>query len=77
MTLSELSIEYRRSADMLRGRIAELERERTGDPSETEKFRLGERIRNLRAMCYDASCAAVALEQYYDRRCPRHKYFSI
>ncbi len=76
MTLAELSKEYRKSALMLRRRIDELEEQRR-HAGDTEAFRLGERISALRTMSYEAACAASALENYYDRRSPRHKYFSI
>ena len=57
--------------------IAELERECSSGVTQTEKYKLCERIRALRTMSSEAISCANALENYYDRRCPRHRQFTI
>ena len=79
MTLSELAIEYRESAALLRRRIGELREllKTNGRLTETEKRRLRARIDTLASMYRDVSETAVNLERYYDRRYRRSARFTV
>ena len=71
MTLYELSLEYEQAADLLRGRISELERamKETGD--ELSRTRLDRRLRPLRSMYRDTRAVARYLNGYYRKFTPR------
>ena len=79
MTLSELAIEYRESAALLRRRIGELREllKTNGRLTETEKRRLRARIDTLASMYRDVSETAVNLERYYDWRYKRSARFTV
>ena len=70
MTLHELALEYEQTAAALRGRIAELERERRG-AGEARRLQLDGRIRPLRTMYRDVRAVARHLEHYYDKHTPK------
>lgn len=68
MTLMELSVTYRTSAEMLRKRMGELreERKRRTDPEAIR--RLNQRIVELEPLLREARELAVVTARYYDRR---------
>ena len=70
MTLHELALEYEQTAAALRGRIAELERERR-EAGEARRLQLDGRIRPLRTMYRDVRAVARHLGHYYDKYVPR------
>lgn len=65
----QLAEEYWQSADLLRGRITELERAQQESGDEEERTRLDRRLRSLRAMYRDTRAVARTLERY----APRHE----
>lgn len=66
MMLKELSKEYRKSAELLRQRIAVLgKEEKYGGLCEMELLRLRIRLETLRTMYYDTLRTAKYLEEYY------------
>ena len=67
MTLLELSVEYRASADALRERALELEHRLREDWDPADRVLLEDRIRLLRAMWRETRELAVLCERYYDR----------
>jgi hypothetical protein len=72
MKISEMAVEYRENARLLRERISELSALlEKGKLCETENFRLRQRIATLLSMWRETSATAVFLERYYDRGC-RH-----
>ena len=71
MTLYELALEYDRTADLLRGRISELEREMRDAGDELSKARLDRRLRPLRSMYRDTRAVARYLNDYYRKFTPR------
>ena len=66
--MEQLAREYVRSAELLRGRIAELEHAllESGDPE--AQARLDRRLRPLRAMYRDTREVARTLERYAPRQ---------
>lgn len=77
MTLQEMSVEYRAQAQVLRGRIKELEaaRQKTEDPVEREK--LWVRIWALDALWRETRDQAVLLERYYERGYRRNARYTL
>ncbi len=77
MTLEELSVEYRRQAELLRNRIQELEgmRQQTTDSRRTEELR--ERIRILTELWREARDLAVLTERYYERGYRRNARYTL
>jgi len=69
MTLKELAADYRKSAALLKERIAELRAqiEDGKDLCEMDKFRLRGRIDTLTAMYHETSLTAYTLERYYEK----------
>ena len=68
MTMTELAVQYRASADLLAGRIRELTEElKSGGLCEMEKYRLRGRIGLLTNMCRQTHATARRLEHYYDK----------
>lgn len=67
MTLSELSVEYRSHAAVLKTRINELEQQLRRSRSKPERLALERRIRLLSGMYRDAKELAALTEHYYDR----------
>ena len=70
MTLYELSQEYQQTAEMLRTRIAELERACREEADICRRVQLDRRIRPLRSMYRDTRTMARYLERYYQRKYP-------
>lgn len=70
MTIYELAMEYGHTADLLRGRIRQLEQERGQTQDEQTQLQLDGRIRPLRAMYRESRCVARHLERYYARTAP-------
>lgn len=70
MTLYELSQEYQQTADMLRARIAELERACREEADSRRRVQLDRRIRPLRSMYRDTRTTARYLKGYYQRKSP-------
>lgn len=78
MMMIELAKEYRQSALLLKGRIAELkEKLATKNMCEMDKFRLRGRIDTLSKMEREMNEIAVVLERYYDRRYKRNGRYSV
>ena len=71
MTLYELALEYEQSADLLRGRISELERAMREAGDELSRARLDRRLRPLRSMYRDTRAVARYLNGYYRKFTPR------
>lgn len=70
MTLAEMAVGYRHSAQLLRDRIRELKAaERTAQAEEISK--LEQRVKDLTTLYRETRETAWLLEHYYDRR-PRH-----
>ena len=68
MTMTELAVQYRESAELLAGRILELRSElKEGGLCEMEKYRLRGRIGMLTNMCRQTRATARMLEHYYDK----------
>lgn len=67
MKISELAEEYGESVDALRGRIRQLEQEKSMTEDEDARFRLDGRLRPLRAMYRETRSVARHLERYYAR----------
>ena len=77
MTLQEMSVEYRAQAQVLRGRIKELEAARRAarDPVEQEKLQV--RIWALDTLWREARDQAVLLERYYERGYRRNGKYTL
>lgn len=75
MTMIELAVSYRASADALRHRIQYVQElpERT----EAETVAKTERLRLLEAMRRDVRDMAVICERYYDPRFHKNERYSI
>ena len=71
MTLYELSLEYERTAAMLRQRISELERALKQADDEQRRAQLDRRLRPLRSMYRDTRAVARYLSGYYRKFTPR------
>ena len=71
MTLYELSLEYERTAAMLRERISELERAQKESGDELRRAQLDRRLRPLRSMYRDVRAVARHLDGYYQKFTPR------
>lgn len=67
MKICELAEEYEEAADVLRGRIRQLEQERGMTEDEEHRFQLDGRLRPLRAMYRETRSVARHLERYYAR----------
>lgn len=65
MTLTELAVSYRNTADILRHRIQLVEE--LPARTEAEAIAKAERLRLLEAMRRDARDVAVICERYYDK----------
>lgn len=68
MTIPQLAEEYSRSAELVRRRIAELERAVEETEDEELRFRLDSRIRPLRTIYRQTRETARYLGSYYHRR---------
>ena len=67
MKLHELSMEYRESGEMIKGRLGELETLLQGEPlTRTEELQLRRRINMLTSMARDAIMTSRLLLHYYD-----------
>ena len=73
MTLDLLAQEYRTSAALLAGRLAELRRMQHTAPAgiggAMQRYRLCRRIELLSSMLRETQATARYLEQYYERTC--------
>ena len=67
MTLQELSVQYRESAETLRQRVRLLERRRTAETNAHNRRVLEDRIRRLETIWRENRDLAVVCEHYYDR----------
>lgn len=77
MTLLELSVEYRRQAEVLRGRIRELGQVREQLREAEEKETMGYRIRILQELWREARDLAVLTERYYERGYRRNGKYTL
>ncbi len=73
MRIYELAEEYDDAADVLRGRIRQLEEERGQTEDEARQFQLDVRLRPLRAMYRETRSVARHLERYYARFDPERR----
>jgi transposase-like protein len=67
MNIYELAMEYGHTAELLRGRIRQLEQEKKLTEDEQETLQLDGRIRPLRVMYRETRSVARHLESYYAR----------
>ena len=66
MTLSEMAVEYRKSAELLRTGLKKLKLQlETENLCEMDRLRLRRRILRLEAMLRDTAATAYYLENYY------------
>ena len=66
MTLSEMAVEYRKSAALCRDRLAKLNHDlRYGKMCEMDRLRLRRKALQLEAMLRDTAATAKYLENYY------------
>ncbi len=77
MTLLELSIEYRRQADILKGRIKELDALLRRTKHQDERDRLCDRIRDLSILYREARALAVLTARYYERGYHRDERYTL
>ena len=78
MKMQELAVEYRESAALIRGRIAELrDTLQAGGLCEMEKLRLRIRIETLSSIFREVSETAVFMEKYYDRRYRKNGRYTV
>ena len=73
MNIYELAMEYGHTADLLRGRIRQLEQEKKLTDDEQLQLQLDGRIRPLRAMYRETRDVARHLEGYYARTDPEKR----
>lgn len=76
MTLTEMAVEYREHARLLRERIKALESEKK-EMEEGPRLALEGRIRMLETMWREARDQAVLLERYYERGYRRNAKYTI
>ena len=76
MTLMELSVQYRASAEALRERAMALESRRRSEPGQEDRL-LDGRIQQLRAMWREARDLAVLCEHYYERGYRRNARYTL
>lgn len=77
MTLQEMSVEYRAQAQVLRGRIRELEQDLARADVPRDQARLRNRIWVLSAIWRETRDQAVLLEHYYERGYRRNGRYTI
>lgn len=73
MRIHELAEVYVEAADVLKGRIRQLEQEKSQTEDEGEQMQLDGRLRPLRAMYRETRSVARHLERYYDRFDPERR----
>ena len=75
MTLAQLSVEYERSAELLRRRLKELRRELSGTEDPEARWHLQRRIAVLTPMLTQMNELAELTARYYERGyCRSEKY---
>jgi len=78
MTMKQLSVEYRKSAELLKQRIRELTSLMTADNlSGSEKALIQSRLATLNSMLTDTLAIAVLTERYYERGYRRSARYTI
>ena len=78
MKMSELAVQYRESAAVIRDRVNLLRKLMHCDNlSEMEKYRLRVRIDTLNTIMRETNEAAAYMEHYYDRGRRKNGRFSI
>ena len=73
MNIYELAMEYGHTAELLRGRIRQLEQEKKLTEDEETRLQLDGRIRPLRAMYQETRDVERHLEGYYARIDPEKR----
>lgn len=73
MNIYELAMEYGHAAELLRGRIRQLEQEKKQTEDEQTQLQLDGRIRPLRVMYRETRDTARHLEGYYARIDPEKR----
>ena len=73
MNIYELAMEYGHTADLLRGRIRQLEQEKKLTEDEETQQQLDGRLRPLHAMYRETRDVARHLENYYARIDPEKR----
>lgn len=68
MTLKQMAVSYRKSADLIRLRVIALKDAASQTQDPTERTQLETRIRELNLLYRETRETAVILERYYDRR---------
>jgi hypothetical protein len=78
MTMKQMSVEYRRSAELLKKRIRELTPLISKENlNETEKALIRSRLVTLNSMLTDTLAIAVLTERYYERGYRRSARYTI
>lgn len=77
MKLEEIAVDYRRSAQLLEGRIRQLKGELPGVQDRLERIQLEARIELLTAMFRETRDVAVVCERYYERGYCRNAKYKI
>ena len=76
MELKELSVEYRKSAELLRQQLHDLREQLKAADSPEEQFAAKQRIKVLTPMLTDCCAIAELTEKYYERGYYRDERFS-
>lgn len=77
MTLLELSVQYRHQADILKGRLKQLNTLLRQTKDQNERDRLCDRIRNLSILYREARALAVLTARYYERGYHRDERYTL
>ena len=77
MTLLELSAQYRQGAQLLRGRLAELRRQKKNAREPEEHFWLDRRIAALTDMLRQTNELAELTAHYYERGYDRDGHYTL
>ena len=77
MTLSEMSLSYRDSAEVLRLRLIELRLARRQCRTRKQIRALDARIRALSPLLRQCRELAALTQHYYERSCPRNERYCV
>lgn len=77
MTLLEISVEYRRQAEVLRGRIGELSQVKETMREAEERSAMEYRIKILQGIWREARDLAVLTERYYEKGYRRNVKYTL
>lgn len=77
MTLKEIAVDYRKTDEMIKGRIRELQQQRKGTDDPALQISLDCRVRLLTSMHRDIRDIAVICERYYDKGYHRSERYTV